>query len=350
MRICVFGGGNIAHALCAAIARYEPVGVITRRPSEWADKIAYEQDDMTFVSGQKVIASSDAMLASDAEVVFVALPQFAIESAVDQLISVLPKGAAVVLVPAPARMDVYANKLSAAGLTAVGIQRVPYISRTLEYGRKVRISHDRMVHKLVVSEEDAKNLWSKLLPRWFGGEVVYLSCFKSLAFSNSNPLLHPSRLVVLFKNWQDRFFWENPPFYAGWTSESSELYIAADCELLEVMKRYPEVNLKTDYESVLDHYGVRTAEELTEKIRSIPSFRSILSPMKELDGKWVPDFDSRYFTEDIPFGTKVIQDYARNVGVSTPTIDRFVDFMRTVKEGHASVYSGGLNYSVEENH
>ena len=106
--------------------------------------------------------------------------------------------------------------------------------------------------------------------------------------------------------------------------EMEELYIAADREMREVMTKCPGIDFEHDYESALEHYGVKSAHELTEKIRSIPSFKSITSPMKEENGKWVPDFSSRYFTEDIEFGTKTIQAFARRVGVATPIIDKLI--------------------------
>ena len=44
--------------------------------------------------------------------------------------------------------------------------------------------------------------------------------------------------------------------------------------------------------------------------------------MKEVDGgKYIPDLDSRYFTEDFECGTFYIRDTARQHGVETPAID-----------------------------
>ena len=44
-------------------------------------------------------------------------------------------------------------------------------------------------------------------------------------------------------------------------------------------------------------------------------------------GGWCPDWNSRYFTEDIPFGTRIIQECARQLGIPTPTIDFLVSFI-----------------------
>jgi hypothetical protein len=44
--------------------------------------------------------------------------------------------------------------------------------------------------------------------------------------------------------------------------------------------------------------------------------------MKEKDGRWIPDFTSRYFTEDFPFGLQFIYNLARKHNLSTPNIDK----------------------------
>lgn len=324
MKICVFGGGNIAHSLAAKLSDSQSVSVILLPNEHWSDRLSYEQDGVLRSSKYCISATSDASIAVGMDVIFIALPQFAVQSALDRLDPFLQEGQTIVILPAPARMSEYADRLIKKGVKVVALQRVPYISRILSYGVSVRISNDRSEHKIAVSDAKMKDELAQLIPMWFGGKVSYLSSFMVFAFNNSNPLLHPSRLIVLFRDWRNKVYAYNPPFYAEWTDESSEIYIAADLEMRSVMECCPQVDLERDYESVMDHYGVKSARELTEKIRSIPSFKPILSPMKEEMGKWVPDFTSRYFTEDIEFGTKTIQSFARQFGVLTPQIDGLI--------------------------
>ena len=268
-------------------------------------------------------------MVSAAELIFVALPQSAIEEALDRIVPHLSEGSTLAFVPAPARSVRYAELLASRGINLVGFQRVPYISRIVEYGRAVKISDDRDVYRIVVSDSSLTHAWEERCYLWFGGRAEYLSSFLTLTFSNSNPLLHPSRLVVLFKDWRYKTFQDNPPFYREWTDESSELYISADNEMREVMSRYP-IDMQKDYESVLDHYGVKTARELTIKLRSIPSFKTILSPMLQTVDGWVPDFSSRYFTEDVQFGLSEMLRFADMAGVSVPTMRALYDGVRNL--------------------
>lgn len=325
MNVFVYGGGNIAHSLAAKISQTQPVTVITRQPMRWSRRLAVEQDGKVFESLFDVIATDDVGMATMADLVFVALPQFAVQEAVDRLSRVLKRSATVVLVPAPAISVDVMRQLSAGDVNVVGFQRVPYISRIAEYGKRVRISSDRAVHRVAFSNASQVESLSGEFARWFGGAVSCLSSFLTFVFNNSNPLLHPSRMVVLFRNWREHLRSENPPFYAEWTDESSELYVAADREMLLVMQVVdPTGGCRRDYESVLAHYGVSSAEALTGKLRSIPSFKAIRSPMKQQDGVWVPDFESRYFVEDVDIGLAAIVSRGCSARVETPVLNRLL--------------------------
>lgn len=41
---------------------------------------------------------------------------------------------------------------------------------------------------------------------------------------------------------------------------------------------------------------------------------------------WIPDFLSRYFTEDFPYGLRFIWQLAREHKVDVPTIDRVFEW------------------------
>ena len=58
-------------------------------------------------------------------------------------------------------------------------------------------------------------------------------------------------------------------------------------------------------------------------LRTNAAYQGLKHPMKEInDGKFVPDFQHRYLTEDIPYGLAVIRGIAEIAGVKTPNIDK----------------------------
>lgn len=98
------------------------------------------------------------------------------------------------------------------------------------------------------------------------------------------------------------------------------MLIAMDSEFMSLVK---SLGIRKEViPSLLDYYESSDAESLTAKIKSINAFQRILSPMKEVSGGWIPDFNSRYFTEDFPFGLRFIKDIAEKQNISIPTINK----------------------------
>lgn len=323
MNFLVVGGGNIAHSLAAAISRLQDVTVLTRRPKDWG----------LHVNGSRfaVRATDDSACVTGAEIIFIALPSLVLRETLARIDPYLHNGQTICFTPANSLIPEIVETYSPKGVAIACLQRVPYISRIEEYGHRVKMSPPRTVHRLYVPGEEMREPWTRICRDFFEGAVEFVHSPLTFVFNNSNPLLHPSRLVVLFRNWRNRVFDRNPLFYAEWTDESSELYIRADAEMREVIDAADSTGAcLADYESVLAHYGVSTSHEMTAKLRSIEGFKAILSPMRELtDGTWVPDLESRYFTEDIE-GTRAIQSFARRFGVLTPTIDELVSRMEKI--------------------
>jgi len=322
--IVVCGGGNIAHSLAAIISMRQPVAVMTRRPELWGERLTYVQSGKSFESKHDIFATADVSVVSHASTIFIALPQFAIAETLESIIPFLKNGSTIIFVPALAKACEYKEALIGCGCNVVGFQRVPFISRVICYGKSVSLSEHRTLHRIAVSQESIQPELQTFLSELFGGDIQFLSSFMIFVFSNSNPLLHPARLVVLLQGGEDGHYADCPYFYAQWTDRSSELYINADKELKECFNVCDPLGVNRDYESVMDHYCVRSPHEMTKKIRSIMAFKAIKAPWILTRRGWGPDFSSRYFTEDIPFGTMVIQDCARIKGVNVPTIDYMV--------------------------
>ena len=91
-----------------------------------------------------------------------------------------------------------------------------------------------------------------------------------------------------------------------------------DAEFFQLLDKLGVHTLPT----LLDYYESDDAVSLTRKIRSIPAFQSITSPMKQVEGGWVADFGSRYFTEDFPFGLRWIKDLAEQNNLILSNIDK----------------------------
>ena len=155
--------------------------------------------------------------------------------------------------------------------------------------------------------------------------IHLLHSFYEVSLSNSNPLLHPSRLYSLWKDWHEgETISRVPLFYEEWTEEAAALYIAMDQELQALLRQLPVT--PGSIATVLDYYESTDAPSLARKLRSIEAFKGITAPMKATEGGFVPDFHSRYFTEDFPYGLAIVHRLAHEKEVPCPTIDRIYDW------------------------
>lgn len=153
--------------------------------------------------------------------------------------------------------------------------------------------------------------------------VRMLHHFLEASLTNSNPLLHPARLYSLFHTWsRGKAYHEIPGFYNSWDEESSELLIACDNEFQQILKALP-VRIEP-IPTLLEYYDSYDARSLTYKIRSIIAFKHIPAPMEKTEKGFLPDFKSRYFTEDFPFGLLIIKSIAEVLNICTPNIDKIL--------------------------
>ena len=158
-----------------------------------------------------------------------------------------------------------------------------------------------------------ETMWAE----WLQTPIAHLSNYLEASLSNSNPLLHPARLYGMWHDWKGETYKDQTLFYAQWDELSSEVYIAMDEEFQRLCKTVGVV-----IPNVLDYYESTDASSLTRKLRSIAAFQTIKAPMIQTKEGWIPDFESRYFTEDFPYGLQIVKDLAVQKYIQTPTIDK----------------------------
>ena len=204
-----------------------------------------------------------------------------------------------------------------------GFQRVPFISRVETYGQSAHLLGYKEAHNMAVEQvgEADKRAFAELMATWFERPVRLLHNYYEASLTNSNPLLHTSRLYTMFGGENEgRTYDRMLLFYEEWTEEAADLYIKMDEEFFRLLSLLP---VEQGYlPTALNYYESHDAASLARKLSSIQGFKGITSPMKQTAGGWVADYSSRYFTEDFPFGLKYIWQLAHEKGVSCPYIER----------------------------
>lgn len=328
MKICICGGGNLGHVVAGFVAaqnQYE-VCVLTRQPERWSKELTIEApEDTTYVGRLSGIYSNARHAVSDADIVLLCLPGYGIRDTLIQIKDYLKANTAVGSVVSSTGFFFQAMELLPKTQPLFGFQRVPFISRIEEYGHRARLMGYKDCLELAIEQSDNPESLRQVLQQMLRTPIHLLRSHYEVSLSNSNPLLHPSRLYSLWKDWHEGIVYDHVPlFYEEWTEEAAQLYISMDNELQSLLEQLPVS--KGSIATVLDYYESTDVPSLAHKLRSIEAFKGIAAPMKAVEGGFVPDFHSRYFTEDFPYGLAFVHRLAHEKGIPSPTIDMIYDW------------------------
>ncbi len=328
MKICICGGGNLGHVVAGFIAaqKKHEVCLLTRHPEQWSQDLIIEAPAETTYSGHlNGLFSNAEQAVSDADIILLCLPGYAIRETLLQIKDYVQSDAAVGSVVSSTGFFFEAMQLLPASQPLFGFQRVPFISRIIEYGHKARLMGYKDSLNLAIERTEHPEQLRDTLADMLQTPIQLLGSYYEASLSNSNPLLHPSRLYTLWKDWHEGDIYPRVPFfYEEWTEETAQLYIQMDNELQSLLDLLPV--RKGSIATVLDYYESTDAVSLAKKLRSIEAFKGILSPMKQVEGGYIPDFQSRYFTEDFPYGLAIVHRLTHEKGVPSPTIDMVYDW------------------------
>ena len=324
MKICICGGGNLGHVVAGFVAaqKKHEVCLLTRHPERWSQDLTIEAPAETTFTGHLNGLYSDAQQAvSDTDIVLLCLPGYAIRETLLQIKDFLRPGTAVGSVVSSTGFFFEAMELLPQTQPIFGFQRVPFISRIIEYGHKARLMGYKDSLELAIEQSSNPESLRLVLQQMLRTPIHLLRSHYEVSLSNSNPLLHPSRLYSLWKDWHEGIVYDRIPlFYEEWTEEAAELYIQMDNELQALLEQLPV--RKGSIATVLDYYESTDAVSLARKLRSIEAFKGILAPMKEVERGYVPDFHSRYFTEDFPYGLAIVRRLTHQYGIEAPNIEQ----------------------------
>lgn len=328
MKVCICGGGNIGHVIAGFVSaqkRHE-VCILTHHPGQWSQDVVIEAPEgKTFAGHLNSVSSDVQQMVSDADIVLLCLPGYAIRETLLLVRDYLPSQTAVGSVVSSTGFFFEALDVLPANQPLFGFQRVPFISRIIEYGHSARLMGYKDSLSMAVEHTAHPEVLRDVMAEMLQTPIQLLNSFYEASLSNSNPLLHPSRLYSLWKDWNEgEVFSHVPLFYEEWTEEAARLYIQMDDELQTLLERLPV--RKGSIATVLDYYESVDAYTLSQKLRSIEAFKGILAPVKKVEGGYVPDFKSRYFTEDFPYGLQIVQRLTRQHGVDSPVIDQVLQW------------------------
>ena len=323
INFCICGGGSLGHVIAGYLGANADVRVsmLTQRPQLWKNDIEVYTPEQTIIHGHiHTISSNPEDVIPQANIILLCLPGFAIKQQL-QLIKPYVKSTTFVgSVFSSTGFFFNAMEILNEDVPLWGFQRVPFICRTREYGQSANLLGYKSNLNIAVERTDEKEDFRLLIEKLFNTPVSLLNNFYEATLTNSNPLLHTSRLYTMFgASNEGRTFPRMILFYEEWTEEAGQLLIDMDEEFFRLLEVLP---VKPNYlPRILEYYESHDARSLAQKLSSIQGFKGITSPMKQTAQGWIPDFASRYFTEDFPYGLHFIWQLAKEKGIATPKID-----------------------------
>ena len=320
MKICICGGGSLGHVCAGVMASQKDVqlNILSGHPERWQKSITVtDTEGKQYVANLNRISSKPEDVVAEQDIILFCLPGYLIEKTLSE-IKPYVGNATVGTVVSSTGFFFFAHDIVGEDAKLFGFQRVPFISRVVDYGRTANLLGYKSSLAVVLENIEDGDTFRKELERLFITPVTLLNSFYEVALSNSNPILHTGRLYTMFHGRENDVFDHNILFYKEWIDEASQMLIDMDAEFFQLLDKLGVHSLPT----LLDYYESTDATSLTKKISSIPAFQTITSPMKQVDGGWMADFESRYFTEDFPFGLRWIKELATQYQLNTPFIDK----------------------------
>lgn len=349
--IVIIGGGNIGSAILADLA-YRQAGhltLCTKKAAIYPKVLKY----LDSVTGESYLATNYKVTAdyrealTAADLVFITVPAFLRKETIESITTFVKPNTTIGFIPGSGGVEFLCANLLNKGCTIFGLDRVPFISRINPEQQTVSASKKQAVRLAALPQHKTNELVLEL------GHILGLTCeplknYLTVTLTPSNQILHTSRLYSLFKNYNREYRADhNFLFYGEWDLASSEMLLACDNELQTMCRSLAPLDLSGVIPLSI-HYESPDALALTKKISSIKSLANITSPMKQEDSGWVPDFSSRYFSEDFPFGLCLIKNFATICQIPTPNIDNVLAWYYSVCQSGPALDLAAQGFNTKE--
>lgn len=328
MNICICGGGSLGHVCAGVLASHPDVSVRihSRHPERWTNTLHIaDPDGKTYVGHLAAVTADYREAVAGCQMVFLCLPGYAIASTLEAIAPHLSAGCSVGAIVGSTGFFFHAHRLLPADTPLFAFQRTPFIARTDAYGQSAFLLGYKPAVELAAEHFPDVEAFRAQIEQLFVTPTRLANNFYEASLTNSNPILHTGRLFTMWADWDGTPYDRCTLFYKEWTDAASECIIRMDEEFMRPLDHLPVD--KSRIPTLLTYYESYDAPSLTRKIASIPAFQPIKAPMKQTpDGAWVPDFGSRYFTEDFPCGLRFIKELAEMHAVDTPLIDKVLSW------------------------
>lgn len=326
MNISIVGAGNIGTQIAVhAASQGHSVIIFTGKYNYINQNLRIiDENNKVFLQGKIQTATDNPDIAFvNADIIIITLPSFCQREFADKFEKYANVRLKLLFFPGTGGCECTFRRWINKGTTIWGVQRVPSVARLVKYGNCVKAIGYRKEMFVASIPYSCGHAACDFISDLFGIPCILLPNYLNVTLTPSNAILHTTRLYRLFKDFcSEKTYDKIPLFYEDWDIESSNLLLECDEEVQNIC-RILNKHFDLDYvRSLKEHYESNTAFDLKNKISSIKGFKGIETPCIKIAGNsYIPDFNSRYFRADFPYGLKILQEIGKIANVQTPYID-----------------------------
>jgi len=289
-----------------------------------------------------IISDNAADVVPGCQVILFALPTDRHEVYLNAMKPYIQEGTIIGSMPGEGGFDLCVRNVLGPALagkcTLFSLDTLPWACRIQTFGQVVQVLCTKQDIELCVSPGDQCWKVRDLLQPMVGPcpkiRASPTSNFLGCTLMNPNAMAHPAILYGLLRHWDGVTPFEKPPlFYQALDEYTANVMDGVSQEILAIkaaiLKEYPSVDLKSvrsigDFfeeayrDDILDH------SSLCKMFNSNKGYDGLTMPTKKVKGGYVPLFDHRYLSEDLPCGMLVQKGIAELAGVATPVMDKVI--------------------------
>ncbi|KAJ9461462.1 Tauropine dehydrogenase [Diplonema papillatum] len=371
IQVTICGGGNAAHVM---VCDFTLKGYTVNLYAPYADEakqfkknmpaegilINYRATGRSARARPQRVSKHAEDVIPGSKFIFIPLPVFAHEGTLLDIVPHCDEDACIVALPATGAFDWCAEsvfKKLGKRVTVAGISPLPYVCRTAKYAQEVNLLGQK--HNVLMATLPGPKVHelAPIIDHMIGSHIERAPTFLPITLIPTNPIMHTGRCYGLFVAsgyWRERKGYPRMVlFYEECDDVSDRVLIQLDDENQKIVKALDEVIPGSTGGKVLklNQYLKWTTPEIekwdtpADTFRTNPQFKGVGSPMRMVaPDYWVPNFESRYFTEDIPFGLLTNKGLAELLGVETPMMDTILEWCQK-EMGKKWLVNGRVNPS-----
>lgn len=349
--ITICGGGNAAHAMIPIIRNnfsgklnlFLPYG----DEAAQFNKLIEEKRFITATIGEKKLYGRPDKVSKfaedvckEADLILLPLPAFAHELTLLQIAPFLKKEAIIGAIPARSGFEYSTLKIlkdnKKEKVKIFGMQTLPWACRIKEYASKVDILGKKRSVGMAAFPHKITSELASFLTRLLDLKIEPLPNMLTLSLANVGQIIHPGIMYSLFKGKEELKYRKEkiPLFYQGVTKEISETLKVMSDEVLVLTKEIKNIDKSINLNHVLGlkdwliySYKDSIADKSTLQSCFVTNsaYKGLRAPMKKNNNDYfLPDFQARYLTEDVPYGLVVTKAIAQLAKVDMPVIDEVI--------------------------